>query len=237
MQLFWCSHCGGSLPSKDALACPHCGVGLRGVYEGDSQAYQVAQKRFAKWRREQFRKKLSIVLAWTYRILKRILKYCLLIVCVLAVLAIYSAATYGLYRGLLFVGQHLRTSSLGARTVICTITVELTALVSLILYKIYEPNWLNWLWLPFLSDDHFLAHISSSSLTATEAMADHLDYLDEMADHLDEMEAMKNLKAAVDAGLLPLKDIEARRKNISIPLFSRKRKVKKVIDYTTLVMY
>lgn len=138
MELFWCSHCGGSLPSKEVSSCPHCGVGLADVSEGDWDAYQAAQKRFAQWRREQFRKKLSRISEKIYPILKP----CFIIVILLVV---YSAITYGLFCGFLYTSRYFCISHLVFRAVFCVIIFELTILFSLFFYNKYLGDPFFWI--------------------------------------------------------------------------------------------
>jgi len=138
MELFWCSHCGGPLKSKEVSRCPHCGVGLAGAAEGDWEAYQAAQKRFKQWRREQFHKKLSRISEKIYPILKT----CFIIIILLVV---YAAITYGLFRGFSYTSRHFSTSHLVFRAFISTIILELTILLSLFFYNKYLGDPFYWI--------------------------------------------------------------------------------------------
>jgi hypothetical protein len=138
MELFWCSHCGGSLPSKEVSSCSHCGVGLADVKEGDWEAYQTAQKKFAQWQKEQFRKKLSRISEKIYPILKP----CFVVIIILVV---YAAITYGLFRGFLYTSRHFCVSHLVFRAVFSAIILELTILLSLFFYNKYLGDPFYWI--------------------------------------------------------------------------------------------
>ena len=48
VKLLWCSHCGGDIGDEDAVRCPRCGVGLRGVHPGTLEGRSGARARYSK---------------------------------------------------------------------------------------------------------------------------------------------------------------------------------------------
>lgn len=54
-QIYYCSHCGGTLASDKVSQCPHCKVWLRGVHEGSLEGLSHVQQAYAKQKAEENR--------------------------------------------------------------------------------------------------------------------------------------------------------------------------------------
>jgi hypothetical protein len=83
MEHYWCSHCGGQLDGPKIKQCPHCGVLLDHTAQGTLEQYQDANRQFARWKQNKWRKENAKLI----KRVKNILVILLAVVTCLAILA------------------------------------------------------------------------------------------------------------------------------------------------------